>query len=373
MTNDTEIIVEITDYSSEGDGVARLPDGRVVFVELGARNDICRIKLTKDSKSFCRAKIEEIIEPSIHRIKPDCPVFGKCGGCDFRHITREEELFAKRKRVNETLKRIGGFDIESEDILAVNDDGYRNKITLSVIRRKERVIAGYRRKLSHDIIDISRCNLAETGISKRIASEKAKIKNYKTVPENVVIRNNEVTMNGFTFKFSNKSFFQVNTKAAAALYSKVREFAALSHSDTLLDLYCGAGTIALYLARDAAHVYGVDIEPAAITDATNNAAINSITNAHFICGDAALFDTSFDIQPTCIVVDPPRGGLNADTIARLTTLNPQRIVYVSCDPASLARDAKLLTAYTPTRLCAVDMFPRTAHVETVALLRRNNT
>jgi len=367
MTN-KPIVVEITDYSSEGEGVARLPDGRVAFVELGVRGDKCSINITKDSKRFCRAKIVELIEPSVHRQEPDCPVFGKCGGCDFRHITREEELYAKQKRVNDAMKRIGGFDIEAEAMLAVNDDGYRNKITLAVAKRGERVIAGYRRKLSHDIIDISRCNLAETSISKRINSEKAKIKNFKNIPENVVIRHTEVEVNEFKFKFSKQSFFQVNTAAAAELYNKVREYASLSKSDTLLDLYCGAGTIALYLARDAAKVIGVDIEPAAIEDAKANALLNNVENAEFIASDAAEFGAALNIAPTCIVVDPPRGGLNNETVEKILALNPQRIVYVSCDPAALARDAKLLHGYSPSRLCAVDMFPRTAHIESVMLL-----
>lgn len=178
---------------------------------------------------------------------------------------------------------------------------------------------------------------------------------------------------GLRFRLSVRSFYQVNHDQAEKLYEKALEFAQLDSSRTALDLYCGTGTITLCLARQAGHAVGVEVVDAAIEDAKQNAARNGITNAEFYCADAAEIAKRFAGEgrhPDVIVVDPPRKGVSLGVIEAMAAMAPARIVYVSCDPATLARDVKLLTArgYRLARAEAFDLFPRCAHVECVALL-----
>lgn len=180
---------------------------------------------------------------------------------------------------------------------------------------------------------------------------------------------------GLRFRLSPRSFYQVNRDQAERLYEKAIEKAGLTGTETVLDLYCGTGTITLALSRHAKKVIGVEIIPAAIVDAKQNAERNSVDNAEFFCADAAQAAKKFaeeGIRPDVIVVDPPRKGLDETVIAAMAQMSPKKIVYVSCDPATLARDTARLaeTGYHLTHAEAVDLFPRTMHVETVCLLSR---
>ena len=186
----------------------------------------------------------------------------------------------------------------------------------------------------------------------------------------------EDTLCGLTFRLSPRSFYQVNHHQAQRLYETAISLAGITKNDTVLDLYCGVGTITLAMAGSAGKVIGVEVIPQAVEDAKDNARRNGITNAEFFCGDAgqaALELEKNGVRPDVVVVDPPRKGLSADTIEALSRMAPRRIVYVSCDPATLARDVALLKerGYRLTSATAADLFPRCAHVETVCLLSRN--
>lgn len=175
------------------------------------------------------------------------------------------------------------------------------------------------------------------------------------------------------FKISPQSFYQVNAKQAEKLYTKAKEYASLSKDDVLLDLYCGTGTIGLTMANDVKKLIGVEIVPNAIDDAKENAKLNGIENAEFICDDASGCAKELEkkgLKPDVILVDPPRKGLTPDLINTISDMNPKRVVYISCDPATLARDCKLFNdlEYKVVEATPVDMFPRTTHVETVAVL-----
>jgi tRNA/tmRNA/rRNA uracil-C5-methylase (TrmA/RlmC/RlmD family) len=336
--------VTITDYAAGGEGVARLADGRVVFVAGGARGDICEIAITKEQPKSCRAEITRICEPSPYRIEPDCPAYPMCGGCDFRHITYEEELRAKLRRVNAALERIGGTSVRAGEILSTGQtDGYRNRAVLHTAGGK----TGFYRAGSHEIVPVDRCRLLDAGAG--------------------IVTGKVYDLDGLLYTVSPGVFFQVNTGAALLLCQKAREYAALTQEETLVDLYCGAGTFTLFLGRDAGFALGVENSGEAIKDARANAAGNGLENIEFIHADAAKWDAG-GLRPDCVTVDPPRKGLSADAVRKLPELSPRRIVYISCDPATMARDIKLLDGYTLQRLCAVDMFPRTANVECVALL-----
>lgn len=185
----------------------------------------------------------------------------------------------------------------------------------------------------------------------------------------------EDTLCGKTFRLSVPSFYQVNRVQAERLYAKAIEFASLTGQETVLDLYCGAGTITLALSDHAKKVLGAEIVPEAIDDARENAARNGVKNAEFFCGDASDVAKKLareNLRPDVITVDPPRKGLAADVVESIAEMQPQRVVYVSCDSATMARDVKRLAdlGYTAQRACAVDMFPRADHVETVCLLSK---
>ena len=185
----------------------------------------------------------------------------------------------------------------------------------------------------------------------------------------------EDTLCGLTFKLSVPSFYQVNRPQAERLYEKALEYAGLTGGELALDLYCGTGTITLCLARKARHVIGAEIVPEAIDDARENAVRNGIGNAEFFCGDASAVAAKLageGLKPHVVVVDPPRKGLAEDVVGTIAAMGPERVVYVSCDPATLGRDVKRFAAlgYQAARAAAVDMFPRTAHVETIVLLQR---
>ncbi|MCD8362909.1 MAG: 23S rRNA (uracil(1939)-C(5))-methyltransferase RlmD [Lachnospiraceae bacterium] len=180
---------------------------------------------------------------------------------------------------------------------------------------------------------------------------------------------------GLTFRLSIPSFFQVNRDQAEVLYNLALDCAALTGTETVVDLYCGTGTISLVMARKAGQVIGAEIVPAAIRNAKENAARNGFTNAEFLCadaGEAAQELAGRGVRPDVVCVDPPRKGLDLAVIDAIAVMNPQRVVYVSCDPATLARDLKMLgeRGYCVQRVEAVDMFPRTGHVETVCLMSR---
>lgn len=188
----------------------------------------------------------------------------------------------------------------------------------------------------------------------------------------------EDTLCGKTFRLSVPSFYQVNRIQAERLYAKAIEFAGLTGQETVLDLYCGAGTITLALSDHAKKVLGAEIVPEAIDDARENAARNGVKNAEFFCGDASDVAKKLareNLRPDVITVDPPRKGLAADVVESIAEMQPGRVVYVSCDSATMARDVKRLAdlGYTAQRACAVDMFPRADHVETVVLLSKLNT
>ena len=359
--------VTITGYNSGGEGVSRLDDGRVVFIRGAARGDILEIVLTKElSRSTC-ADIIRIISPSPYRIEPDCKVFPQCGGCDYRHIDYNEELYAKQQCVNDALKRIGGLSVQINEVLHTRQiNGYRNKVVL----HSDGAASGFYRSKSHDVVPVENCLLLKDEINKEIKClTKTGIKQKCDITirsgRNGTIPPFEEELDGLIFKL--EGFFQVNTKAALILFQKAREYAALSKSDTLIDLYCGVGAMTLFTGRDAGHALGIEQNPDAVKIAKENAKRNNLTHLEFLNADASSQINSIT-TPDCVIVDPPRNGLSKDATNRLLELFPKRLVYVSCNPATLARDIKNLNGYKIKEICAVDMFPRTANIECCCLL-----
>lgn len=436
--------VRIEGYAKGGVGVARI-GGRVVFVKGALRGERCRALILKANKNVAYAKVEELLEPSAHRMEPDCPHFPRCGGCTYRHMEYAEEKQLKLQRVRDALRRIGGSEVETAEIIGADSlFRYRNK---SIWPVSPNGAVGFYRARTHEVVNAEHCLLvhpaaeaaadalrewmAQYGVSGydertgkghirhlftrsnlrgesllcvvanddalpfeaelanalRGAVPKAVgvVLNTNTAKTNVVLGGRyrtlfgqdyiEDTLCGLTFRLSVPSFYQVNRAQCEKLYAKAMEFAALSGDETLLDLYCGAGTIALTMARRAKRVLGAELVPEAVEDARANAARNGIGNAEFFCGDAsevAAKLASEGLRPDVVTVDPPRKGLAEDVVYAIADMAPRRVVYVSCDSATLARDVKRFAAlgYAARRACAVDLFPRADHVETVCLLQR---
>ena len=431
-------------YSSEGLGIVRL-DGAVVFVPGAVRGETVDLKITKVMKTAAAGKIVKIHAPSPERAEPECPYYGRCGGCDFQHLTYPEELRAKRQRVQDAITRLGGSAVEVEEILGAKDPThYRNKSQYPV--GADGAI-GFFRERSHQVVAVEGCLIQRPEADRTAEAVRAWMRRYKIsaydettgkgLVRHVYVRVNRAgeslcclvvngrgvprepelaalvraaapgtvgvlinsntrkgnvvlgeryrtvwgqdylmdTLRGLTFKLSVPSFYQVNPAQTEVLYGKALEFAALTGTETVLDLYCGIGTITLCMAGSARRVIGAEIVPEAIQDAEENAARNGIENADFFCGDAADVAARLEgegLRPDVVTVDPPRKGLAPEVIASIAAMGPERVVYVSCDPATLGRDVKLFaqTGYALTRACAVDMFPGTRHVETVVLLSK---
>jgi len=440
--------LDITGYTAEGMGVARL-DGRVVFVPGTIRGERWQVRLEKVNKNVAWGRGVELLEASPERIEADCPLSGKCGGCQFRHMTYAEELEAKRQRVADALERVGGVTISVPAVLgAENPNRYRNKVQFPISNRNWTGLnIGYYRGRSHDILNVQDCMLQPELVTRmkstfHTRAQELHITGYDEAsgdgylrhlyfrtnsrgealccivvngdhlpqadelvaklrerhPELVGIVMNinkkdtnvilgdayrtlwgqdwlEETLCGLTFRLSVPSFFQINRAQTETLYAKALEFAQLKGDELVLDLYCGIGTISLALAKQAGKVIGAEIVPPAIEDAKANAARNGVTNAEFFCGDAGAIATKLakeGLRPAVICVDPPRKGLGPEVPAILASMEPERIVYVSCDPATLARDVKRLgeLGYRAVKAQGVDLFPRTAHVETVVRLEK---
>ena len=411
--------ITIDRYASDGQGIGRL-DGMAVFVRGALRGETCQVSLMKVGKSCAWARVVKILEKSPARIPSDCPHFPICGGCTLRHMTYEEELFLKRQRIDDALQRIGGLDLSVSQMYGAKDtQRYRNKAAFPVSQdHKTGVKVGFYRGRSHEVYDertgeglirhvFVRTNRKRQSLICMVANAKALpfekelakaltaacpkavgvVLNVNTRKTNVILGRDyrvlwgrdtlEDRLCGLTFQLSIPSFFQVNRDQAEVLYNCALEFAGLTGQETVVDLYCGTGTISLVMAQQAKHVIGAEIVPPAIEDAWENARKNGVTNVEFICADASKAAADLEqrgIRPDVVCVDPPRKGLAPDVIDSICAMAPNRVVYVSCDPATLARDLKRFTqlGYRAEQAVGVDLFCRTSHVETVCLLSRKD-
>jgi len=432
----------VTDYTAEGQGVARV-EGIAVFVPNAIAGEKYQIRIEKVGKTWAAGKIVEILEKSPHRVQRECPISASCGGCDFWHMDYEEEARLKADRVKQCLNRIGGENLTDMPILsAPTCKGYRNKAQYPVASKKGRVYAGFFKAGTHTVVENDRCLIlpdeteqvrrividyvnhyrvsaydeatgkgllrhiyvrrgavsgqvlvclvlngrklphaedliqrlqAVEGFTSLVLSVNTKDTNTVLGDEEIVLYGKgfiEDTLCGLNFRLSARSFYQINHHQAQRLYEAAIFQAEITEKDLVLDLYCGVGTITLCMAKAAGKVIGVEVVEQAVEDAKENAKRNGIENAEFFCGDAgkaALKLEQEGIRPDVVVVDPPRKGLNADTIEALSRMSPRRIVYVSCDPATLARDVALLKqrGYKLKNAQAADLFPRCSHVESI--------
>ena len=372
--------VKIEKLDHQGRGIGRLK-GIVTFIPYALPGEIVKIKPVKIKKKYIEGEIVSFIKKSPERIEPVCPYFSLCGGCSLMHTKDEEEY--KNEMIKDIFNRYLNENIKINPIQSFERFNYRNKIILQV---KDKI--GFYKNNSNEIIEIDKCLLADNKINK-ILKELKKNLNTKDISK-IVIRASKNTsdtmitiddknadnkpyikekLGDYTFLISSGSFFQTNTLVAQKLYDEIIRLGKFNKNDKVLDLYCGTGTIGIYISKHVKEVLGIEIVKEAIKDANNNKKINNIPNISFICGDVGNIlgkqDNNFDV----IIVDPPRKGLGRKTIVEILKLKPKKVIYVSCNPLTLVRDLNLLKdEYEIKEVSPFNMFPNTYHVECVCVL-----
>lgn len=381
-------------------------DGKIAFVFNALENEEVEISKIEEKSKYIECTATKIKNKSKTRKEPLCPYYFECGGCNIMHMNYESQLEFKKKKVENFIEHISKIDTKINDIIPSKEFNYRNKVTLKV----KNGILGYFKNKTYDIIPIKRCLLAKEVINEVIEElNKIDLRNVEEIViranyqdevliiikgknidkeilkkltniENIVVIDNGIKeivkgndyiidkISNLLFKVSYDSFFQVNYYGVEKLYGKILEYVSNLSQVNILDLYCGTGTIGLFLSDKAKKVFGIEINKSAINDANYNKKLNNISNIDFLCSDVGLIKSNFkDID--LLVIDPPRSGLEKKAISVVTDINPKIIIYVSCDSMTLSRDLNILKEkYRVEEITPVDMFPNTSHVECVCVL-----
>ncbi|MHC0038326.1 23S rRNA (uracil(1939)-C(5))-methyltransferase RlmD [Pseudoneobacillus sp. C159] len=439
------IDVVFEDLTHDGAGVAKV-DGYPIFVPNGLPGERAKVKVIKVNKGYGIGRLMELYEKSPYRVEILSNDANKYGGCQLEHITYGGQLKFKENQVRQVLNRIGKLtNVKIHPILGMDNPWYyRNKTQVPVGEKDGKLIAGFFKPRSHEIVDtdesliqipeinetvqvvkelchdlkipaydeeshkgvlrhimarygkqtgelmvviitrtadIPNINQLIEGIVKRLPKVKSIIHNINSKRTNVILGEktkvlwgNEVIydyIGDIKFAISALSFYQVNPVQTKVLYDKALEYAGLTGEESVIDAYCGIGTISLFLAQKAKKVFGVEVVPEAIEDAKRNAELNQITNADFAVGEAEFIIPKWyqeGNKADVLVVDPPRKGCDEALLQTIIKMKPKKVVYVSCNPATLARDLRILEegGYQTLEVQPVDMFPHTTHVECVA-------
>jgi 23S rRNA (uracil1939-C5)-methyltransferase len=380
----------LTDMAYEGHAIGRLDD-LVVFAEYGIPSEEVVVEIYRKTPDFASARVVEVLKPSPDRVEAPCQYFGMCGGCHWQHIRYERQLELKRHVVQEQLRRIGKFESQAVNptVAAENPWAYRNHLRLSAGRHGD---IGFMRRGSHRFLPIDRCLIADPRINEAIALLQGKgaglhqvelragantgdlmVQPDLTDREPRVPSGSKVyreSLLGREFQVSAPSFFQSNTPQAETLGRLVREKLDPQPDELLLDAYAGVGTFAALFAADVRAVIGIEESPSAVADAAVNLA--DLPNVRYIEGKVEAVLPDLEEQPDAAILDPSRVGCHPDVIDAMLRLAPRKLVYVSCDPSTLARDLRLLVdgGFDLLDVTPLDMFPQTYHIETVANLRR---
>ena len=442
----------IQDMSEDGAGIGRT-DGYTWFIKDAVIGDTVEARAMKMKKSYGYARLMRILEPSVHRVEPRCPVARQCGGCQIQAMKYEEQLRFKERKVLNHLMRIGGFSREEIPMLPImgmeHPWRYRNKAQFPFGKDKNgRIITGFYAGRTHTIVEQEDCLLGaevnrdilrvirnymeefhiepydeenHRGLVRHalirvgfktgeimvclvingdaLSHGEALVERLRAIPgmtsisfnvnkekTNVILGRKVVDLYGpgyitdyigeVRYRISPLSFYQVNPVQTEKLYGTALEYAGLTGGETVWDLYCGIGTISLFLAQKAGKVYGVEIVPQAIEDARMNAKLNGFENVEFFVGKAEeVLPEQYEknqVYADVIVVDPPRKGCDEKCLETIVKMGPERVVYVSCDSATLARDLRVLAGkgYRMEKVRCCDMFGQSGHVETVVLLSK---
>lgn len=386
--------LKIIDMDHKGNGIGKI-DNKVIFIPKSVTGDLVDIDIYKESKKYDIGKINKIIEKSNLRTDARCPYYEICGGCNISNLDYQEQLKFKENKVKNIFKKYLNIDINPKVVGSKKQYGYRNKITYH--NDNDLGLIGEFR----DTIHIDKCLLVSDKVNelysmiKELDTSNVKLITIKECDNGLIliidgeldintlcdkcimiVVNNEVVyqkedgyikIGDLKYKVSPKAFFQINTSNISSLYDEIVRYGEFNKEDSVIDLYCGVGSISLYIAKYVKSVLGIEIIPEAIEDAWENAKINGIDNVKFLCGDVSkLIDDN--IEGDILIVDPPRVGLDKHTIDVINEKKIKKLIYVSCDSMTLVRDIKLFDNYELMDISVIDMFPQTHHVESIVLL-----
>lgn len=409
-----EITIDKLSYG--GAGIGRL-DGKVYFVDGGIPGDVLKIKVVEEKGSFNRAAIDEIVTPSVNRAEPECEYFKSCGGCCWQDINYKTQLSEKEKIVADSLERIGRIkDFEMENIVPSSKVyGYRNRVLLSLFKENGEYRIGYFEENSNTHVSVERCVIASDEINAVIASliDCMNENKFLSIPFNKVYllsSENKVSISflqeekshksesqeilqkiidyveanledisldhklefdfaGYRFTSSPYLFNQANYEINSELVKTVADWTRTAGKNSLLDLYCGIGNFSIALSGMFQNIIGVDSSAESIKLARRNAEINDLDNVTFIHEKCRRYIEKIKEAPDILLADPPRNGMK-DILPMVSKLLPKDIIYISCNPTTLARDLKFLRekGYKINKLKPFDMFPQTYHVEAAVWL-----
>lgn len=367
------LTLRISDIGFGGEGVAR-QDDFVIFVPWVLPGEDVEAEVVEVKKQFARARLLSVIVPSPDRVDPHCPYFRECGGCQYQHLRYGRQLEVKKKQVADLLERIGGFPgrLVDEVVPCPQPYHYRNRVMVRSWWNKARqaMDVGFLRADSRVVVDVEACRIAEPELNEQLAGVRAKPPPRGGLK--VVLRK---LPSGWVVPPD--SFFQNNYFLLPRLVEAVRGRFEDGGSRHLVDAYCGVGFFGIELASSVETFVGVELDRAALKAARQNAASRGIQNGQFIEGRAELLLGDllkrFPAEATSVLVDPPRTGCPPEGLEALRRHGPRQVLYVSCHPATLARDLNVLCAdgvFELSRVTPLDMFPQTQHVECVADVRR---
>lgn len=426
-----EIELEITTLTNLGSGLGRviLPElnaeslppnapapaaggGWVVMVPFTLPGERVRARVFRNQKNFSEADLVTVLTPSPHRVAATCPLFARCGGCQYQHLAYSEQLLWKQRQVTELLRHMAGIEFAVSPVVpSPRELGYRSKITPHFNPPRDVAVPppiGFLRQGTRfDIIDVPRCPIATDAINAKLPEVRARVHARAAAGEyersaTLLLReaSGQVTTDydaiitesidtgaaaPLRLRFLARDFFQNNPFILPAFTGYVRAQAAASGARYLVDAYCGSGLFALSAAPAFARVAGIELSESSIRFARENATANNLPNVTFQSGDAAQIfaglpslatpadPQAFAPADTAVIIDPPRKGCDENFLAQLFAYGPRAVVYVSCDPATQMRDLKsfLAAGYTLTAAQPFDLFPQTRHLECVLTLQRN--
>ncbi|HVF50677.1 MAG TPA: class I SAM-dependent RNA methyltransferase [Pyrinomonadaceae bacterium] len=384
-----EYEVEVERILPGGMGLAHA-GGRTVLVALAATGDRLRVRVESVRGAVAFASIVEILAPSPVRVAPPCPYFGRCGGCDFQQLTYEAQLASKVEIIRDCLRRIARIEPPADIHITPAPDPWRYRSRAGWQFDAHTETLGYYQRGSHRVCDVQECPVVVPALQERLSNLRAEMHAHALPPrahefqaaagdEGVTLappvnahdaHENSLRIGDEHYRFDADCFFQINHDLLEPL---VRDATRDAHGNLALDLYCGVGLFTLPLARRFSSVVGVEGNPSASRYARRNLDRAGLANARIETGSVGpwLKHHAAELAPAdFVLLDPPRAGAEPETLEGIVALQPPRITYVSCDPATLARDLRTLTAhgYRLHSLAAFDMFPQTHHVETLAQL-----
>jgi 23S rRNA (uracil1939-C5)-methyltransferase/tRNA (uracil-5-)-methyltransferase len=387
-----ELELTIDSLTNEGSGVAR-HDGWVIFVPFALPGERIRARVFRNHKNYSDADLVDVIEPSPDRVAPACELFGKCGGCQYQHLSYATQLAWKQRQVAELLQRMAKLDAAVEPVIpSPIPMAYRSKITPHFHKPKDGTVAeiGFLRVgTRNSLIDVPRCPIAMPQLNEQLTLERAEItsgkrhyKNGATLllrasEDKVLTQPSDIArekVKDITFEFQAGDFFQNNPFILPAFVDHVVAQAKASGATHLVDAYCGSGLFGLSAAASFQSVIGIEISETSVEKAKRNAESNGIINASFIAASAEhLFkDLSLAAAETVVIVDPPRAGCGEDFLRQLFQFGPKAVVYVSCNPPTQMRDLVMFqqAGYDLDLVQPFDLFPQTRHLECVMTLSR---